>query len=178
MDPAQGGQFYYIRGLGLVRNTADIGNIIVQEKNGIPVQVKDIAHVEIGHAPRLGQFGYMRQEEAVEGVILMRAALMGVAVQTSVILYSFINKLRLEGHDILTATLEASLLRLRPITMTALVACFGLLPAAMSTGIGSDSQKPFAIVIVGGLTSRLLLSVFPAPVLYAVAARDGDTLRV
>jgi cobalt-zinc-cadmium resistance protein CzcA len=105
-------------------------------------------------------------------------ALMGVAVQTSVILYSFINKLRLEGRDIRTATLEASLLRLRPIMMTALVACFGLLPAAMSTGIGSDSQRPFAIVIVGGLASRLLLSIFLSPVLYALAARDGDMLQV
>jgi cobalt-zinc-cadmium resistance protein CzcA len=105
-------------------------------------------------------------------------ALMGVAVQTSVILYSFVNKLRLEGKDIPTATLEASLLRLRPIMMTALVACFGLLPAAMSTGIGSDSQKPFAIVIVGGLASRLLLSIFLAPVLYALVARDGDVLQV
>src|ERR1700691_5660685 len=69
---SQGGQFYYIRGLGLVRDTADIGNIVLQEKNGIPVYVKDIAKVEIGYAPRLGQFGYMQQEEAVEGVILMR----------------------------------------------------------------------------------------------------------
>src|SRR5471030_1302878 len=105
-------------------------------------------------------------------------ALMGVAVQTRVILYSFINKLRLEGRDIPTATLEASMLRLRPIMMTALVACFGLLPAAMSTGIGSDSQKPFAIVIVAGLASRLLLSIFLSPVLYALVARDGDTLQV
>jgi cobalt-zinc-cadmium resistance protein CzcA len=105
-------------------------------------------------------------------------ALMGVAVQTSVILYSFINKLRLEGRDIVSATLEASVLRLRPIMMTALVACFGLLPAAMSTGIGSDSQRPFAIVIVGGLASRLLLSIFLAPVLYALVAREGDTLQV
>ena len=105
-------------------------------------------------------------------------ALMGVAVQTSVILYSFINKLRLEGRPVMEATLEASLLRLRPIMMTALVACFGLLPAAMSTGIGSDSQKPFAIVIVGGLVSRLLLSIFLAPVLYALVAKDGDTLQV
>ncbi len=105
-------------------------------------------------------------------------ALMGVAVQTSVILYSFINKLRLSGRDILSATYEASLLRLRPILMTALVACLGLLPAAMSTGIGSDSQKPFAIVIVGGMISRLLLSIFLAPVLYALVARDRDTLRV
>jgi cobalt-zinc-cadmium resistance protein CzcA len=105
-------------------------------------------------------------------------ALMGVAVQTSVILYSFINKLRLEGKEILTATYEAAMLRLRPILMTALVACLGLLPAAMSTGIGSDSQKPFAIVIVGGLLSRLLLSIFLAPVLYALVARKDDILKV
>jgi heavy metal efflux system protein len=105
-------------------------------------------------------------------------ALMGVAVQTSVILYSFINKLRLEGKDIVTATHEASLLRLRPIMMTALVACLGLLPAAISTGIGSDSQKPFAIVIVGGLVSRLALSIFLAPVLYALVARNDDVLKV
>ena len=105
-------------------------------------------------------------------------ALMGVAVQTSVILYSFINKLRLEGKDIKTATHEASLLRLRPIMMTALVACIGLLPAAMSTGIGSDSQRPFAIVIVGGLVSRLVLSIFLAPVLYALVAREDDILKV
>jgi cobalt-zinc-cadmium resistance protein CzcA len=103
---------------------------------------------------------------------------MGVAVQTSVILYSFINKLRQEGRDILSATFDASLLRLRPIIMTALVACLGLLPAAMSTGIGSDSQKPFAIVIVGGLVSRLLISVFLAPVLYALVAREDDLLKV
>jgi heavy metal efflux system protein len=105
-------------------------------------------------------------------------ALMGVAVQTSVILYSFINKLRLEGKDIISATFDASLLRLRPITMTALVACLGLLPAAMSTGVGSDSQKPFAIVIVGGLVSRLLISIFLAPVLYALVARENDVLKV
>ena len=105
-------------------------------------------------------------------------ALMGVAVQTSVILYSFINKLRLEGRDIVEATHAAALLRLRPIMMTALVACFGLLPAAMSTGIGSDSQKPFAIVIVGGLASRLLLSVFLSPVLYSLVAKDEDVLQV
>ncbi len=105
-------------------------------------------------------------------------ALMGVTVQTSVILYSFINKLRLEGKDIRMATYEASMLRLRPILMTGLVACLGLLPAAMSTGIGSDSQKPFAIVIVGGLLSRLLLSIFLAPVLYALVARKDDVLKV
>jgi heavy metal efflux system protein len=76
------------------------------------------------------------------------------------------------------ATLSASVLRLRPIMMTALVACLGLLPAAMSTGIGSDSQKPFAIVIVGGLASRLLLSIFLSPVLYSLVAKEGDRLQV
>jgi cobalt-zinc-cadmium resistance protein CzcA len=103
---------------------------------------------------------------------------MGVAVQTDVILYSFINKLRLEHDDILHATREAALLRLRPIMMTALVACLGLLPAAMSTGIGSDSQRPFAIVIVGGLLSRLALDIFISPVLYTLVAGKNDVLKV
>ncbi len=105
-------------------------------------------------------------------------ALVGVSVQTGVILVSYINKLRLEGMDIKTATREASLLRLRPIMMTALVACLGLLPAALSTGIGSDTQKPFAIVIVTGLISRLLLGFFLNPVLYMMVAKEGDVLQV
>ena len=82
--------------------------------------------------------------------ILGLLALLGVSVETAVILVSYINKLRLEGKSVREATLEASLLRLRPIMMTALVACLGLLPAAMSTGVGSDTQKPFAIVVVAG----------------------------
>jgi len=105
-------------------------------------------------------------------------ALMGVSVETAVILVSYINKLRLENMDIRSATREASLLRLRPIMMTALVACLGLLPAALSTGIGSDTQKPFAIVIVAGLVSRLLLGFFVNPVLYEMVAKDGDVLQV
>ncbi|MGO9795957.1 MAG: efflux RND transporter permease subunit, partial [Terracidiphilus sp.] len=106
-------------------------------------------------------------------------ALIGVSVETAVILVSYINKLRLEQNmDIRTATREASLLRLRPIMMTALVACLGLLPAALSTGIGSDTQKPFAIVIVAGLISRLFLGFFVNPVLYQMVARDGDVLKV
>ncbi|HEU5341176.1 CusA/CzcA family heavy metal efflux RND transporter [Edaphobacter sp.] len=105
-------------------------------------------------------------------------ALMGVSVETAVILVSYINKLRLEDKDIRTATREASLLRLRPIMMTALVACLGLLPAALSTGIGSDTQKPFAIVIVAGLVSRLFLGFFVNPVLYEMVAKDGDVLQI
>jgi len=110
--------------------------------------------------------------------VLGLLALMGVSVETGVILISYINKLRLEGMDIRTATREAALLRLRPIMMTALVACLGLLPAALSTGIGSDTQKPFAIVIVAGLISRLLLGFFINPVLYRTVAREGDVLQV
>jgi cobalt-zinc-cadmium resistance protein CzcA len=110
--------------------------------------------------------------------VLGLLALMGVSVETAVILVSYINKLRLENKDIRTATREASLLRLRPIMMTALVACLGLLPAALSTGIGSDTQKPFAIVIVSGLISRMLIGFFVNPVLYELVAREGDLLQV
>ena len=110
--------------------------------------------------------------------VLGLLALLGVSVETAVILVSYINKLRLEGRDIRTATREASLLRLRPIMMTALVACLGLLPAALSTGIGSDTQRPFAIVIVAGLISRLFIGFFVNPVLYEMVARDGDVLQV
>jgi cobalt-zinc-cadmium resistance protein CzcA len=110
--------------------------------------------------------------------VLGLLALMGVSVETAVILVSYINKLRLEGKNIREATREASLLRLRPIMMTALVACLGLLPAAMSHGIGSDTQRPFAIVIVAGLISRLLLGFFVNPVLYELVAREEDILQV
>ena len=105
-------------------------------------------------------------------------ALFGVSVQTAVVYISYANELRRGGTDILVATREAALLRLRPIMMTALVAALGLLPAALSTGVGSDSQRPFALVIVGGMFSRLLISVFLMPVLYLMVARRGDRLEV
>jgi heavy metal efflux system protein len=105
-------------------------------------------------------------------------ALFGVSVQTAVIYISYANELRGGGMGIAEATRQAAILRLRPIMMTALVAAFGLLPAAFSTGIGSDSQRPFALVIVGGLFSRLLISVFLMPALYALVARPGDRLEV
>ncbi len=105
-------------------------------------------------------------------------ALFGVSVQTAVVYISYANELRRAGSSIAEATRTAAVLRLRPIMMTALVAAFGLLPAALSTGVGSDSQKPFALVIVGGLFSRLFISVLLMPALYAVVARDGDRLEV
>ena len=105
-------------------------------------------------------------------------ALFGVSVQTAVVFISYANELRLAGRPIHDATRAAAVLRLRPIMMTALVAALGLLPAALSTGVGSDSQKPFAMVIVGGLFSRLLISGFLMPVLYTMVAREGDHLEV
>jgi cobalt-zinc-cadmium resistance protein CzcA len=105
-------------------------------------------------------------------------ALFGVSVQTAVVYISYANELRQTGIGIAEASREAALLRLRPIMMTALVAALGLLPAALATGVGTDSQRPFALVIVGGLFSRLLISVFIMPVLYAMVAREGDHLAI
>ncbi|HEV3419816.1 MAG TPA: CusA/CzcA family heavy metal efflux RND transporter [Candidatus Acidoferrum sp.] len=103
-------------------------------------------------------------------------ALFGVSVQTGVIMLEYINQLRARGHSIEDSAIEGAVLRLRPIMMTMLVATLGLLPAAMSHAIGSDSQRPFAIVIVGGLVSALALSIFLLPTLYVWVSRDGDKL--
>ncbi len=103
-------------------------------------------------------------------------ALFGVAVQTGVIMLEYINQLRARGHTIQDAAVEGSVLRLRPIMMTMLVASVGLLPAALSRGIGSDSQRPFAIVIVGGLIAALILGVYLLPTLYVWAAGNNDVL--
>ena len=103
-------------------------------------------------------------------------ALFGVAVQTGVIMLEYINQLRVRRFTIEDAAVEGAVLRLRPIIMTMLVATLGLLPAAMSHAIGSDSQRPFAIVIVGGLTAALLMSIFLLPTLYVWVAGERDVL--
>lgn len=103
-------------------------------------------------------------------------ALFGVSVQTGVIMLEYINQLRATGYTIEDSAVEGAVLRLRPIMMTMLVATLGLLPAALSHGIGSDSQRPFAIVIVGGLISDLIMSIFLLPTLYVWFAHDGDKL--
>jgi len=111
-------------------------------------------------------------------------ALFGVSVETGVIMIEFINQLRArrmasEGfnkEDIVEAAVEGSVQRLRPIMMTMLVATLGLLPAALSHAIGSDSQRPFAIVIVGGLIANLVIGVFLMPTLYVWMAREDDVL--
>ncbi len=103
-------------------------------------------------------------------------ALFGVSVQTGVIMVEYINQLRARGHSIFDAARDGAILRLRPIMMTMLVATLGLLPAATSHGIGSDSQRPFAIVIVGGLLAALMMSIFLLPTIYVWIARDTDKL--
>jgi cobalt-zinc-cadmium resistance protein CzcA len=103
-------------------------------------------------------------------------ALFGVSVQVGVIMVEYINQLRVRGHALIDAAIEGAVLRLRPIMMTMLVAMLGLLPAATSHGIGSDSQRPFAIVIVGGLMAALLMSIFLLPTLYVWIAGDNDIL--
>ena len=75
----QGGQFYYVRGLGRLKDLPDIGNVVVATHNGIPIRVKNLGKVRLGHAPRLGEFGYMKRNDAVEGVIFLRT---GDAAQT------------------------------------------------------------------------------------------------
>jgi heavy metal efflux system protein len=103
-------------------------------------------------------------------------ALFGVSVQVGVIMIEYINHLRAQGYSIEDAAVEGAILRLRPIMMTMLVATLGLLPAALSRGIGSDSQRPFAIVIVGGLLAALFISIYLLPTMYVWVARDTDRL--
>src|ERR1022692_3638054 len=103
-------------------------------------------------------------------------ALFGVSVQTGVIMLEYINQRRARGASVEESAIEGAVLRLRPIMMTMLVATLGLLPAALSHEIGSDSQRPFAIVIVGGLISALLLSLVILPTCYVWVAREGDPL--
>jgi cobalt-zinc-cadmium resistance protein CzcA len=103
-------------------------------------------------------------------------ALFGVSVQTGVIMVEHINQLRARGLATSEAAVLGAMRRLRPIMMTMLVASLGLIPAALSHGIGSDSQRPFAIVIVGGLLTELFLSLVLLPALYAVLAGPTDVL--
>ena len=102
-------------------------------------------------------------------------ALFGIAVQNGVILLSKINLLRREGLPLHEAVLQGSISRLRPVVMTALVAMLGLLPAALSTNVGSEAVKPFAIVIIGGLMTATLLTLTMLPALYSNFEKSRET---
>jgi heavy metal efflux system protein len=101
-------------------------------------------------------------------------ALFGVAVQNGVILVSQLNKLRREGQTLHDAIVNGSISRLRPVVMTASMAMLGLLPAALSTGVGSETAKPFAVVIIGGLMTSTFLTLTLLPALYRYFAEAEE----
>ena len=134
-----------------------------------------------GFYSQAGQFYYVRGQgrmDKLEDIGIGFLALFGVSVQTAVVYISYVNELRLGGTKLAVAIREGAILRLRPIMMTALVAALGLLPAALATGVGTDTQRPFALVIVSGLFTRLLISIFLMPALYTLVARPDDRLEV
>ena len=101
-------------------------------------------------------------------------ALFGVSVQNGVILVSVFNKLKEAGAEVRTAIIDGALSRVRPVIMTALMAGFGLLPAALSTGIGSETQRPLAVVMIGGLISDTILTLITLPAIYLIWHRRSE----
>jgi len=99
-------------------------------------------------------------------------SIFGVAVMDGLLRVSSFNRLRQEGRPMYEAVLEGCRYRLRPLMMTALTAIFGLLPAALSTRIGAQTQRPLAIVVIGGMLVALLLNRYITPVLYSVFRRQ------
>jgi cobalt-zinc-cadmium resistance protein CzcA len=98
-------------------------------------------------------------------------ALFGVCIQNGVILISVFRKNLQEGIPLDKAILDGVLSRVRPVIMTALMAALGLMPAAISTGIGSETQKPLAVVVIGGLVTSTILTLLILPVIYALVHR-------
>lgn len=101
-------------------------------------------------------------------------ALVGVAIQNGVIMISHINNLRLRGRDLRTAVVDGATHRMRPVLLTASVAVLGLFPASISTGIGSDVQRPLATVIVYGLLFATIVTLFILPTLYYMVERRAE----
>ena len=99
-------------------------------------------------------------------------ALFGVAVLNGVVMVSYFNELRREGINVELAVIKGAVLRLRPVLITASVAALGLVPMLFATGPGSEIQKPLAAVVIGGLISSTLLTLFMLPALYKVFERD------
>src|SRR6516165_5017056 len=159
---SQGGQFYYVRGIGLVRNTEDIGNIVVGVNKGVPVRVRDIGEVTIGHAPRLGQFGFQKNDDAVEGVILMRrgeqtqTVLKGVEAKTdelNKLILPFDVKVvpfydRSELVKLTTDTVEANLLRGMALVFIVLIFFLVSIRAAVIVALTVPLSLLFAFIVL------------------------------
>jgi cobalt-zinc-cadmium resistance protein CzcA len=159
---SQGGQFYYVRGIGLVRNTDDIGNIVVGANKGVPIRVRDIGEVTIGHAPRLGEFGYKKNDDAVEGVILMlrgeqtQTVLKAVEGKTEelnrqilppdVKIHPFYD--RSELVSLTTDTVEANLLRGMVLVLIVLIFFLVSFRAAVIVAITIPLSLLFAFIVL------------------------------
>ena len=159
---SQGGQFYYVRGIGLVRNTEDIGNVVVGSSKGVPIRVRDIGDVTIGHAPRLGQFGFQKNDDAVEGVILMlrggqtQNVLKGVEAKTEelnrnvlppdVKIVPFYD--RSELVHLTTDTVEANLLRGMLLVLVVLIFFLVSFRAAVIVALTIPLSLLFAFIVL------------------------------
>ena len=167
---SQGGQFYYVRGIGLVRNTEDIGNIVVGANKGVPIRVRDVGDVTIGHAPRLGQFGFQengagevrKNDDAVEGVILMlrgeqtQNVLKAVEAKTEelnrqilppdVKIHPFYD--RSELVHLTTKTVEANLLRGMVLVLIVLIFFLVSIRAAVIVAITIPLSLLFAFIVL------------------------------
>src|SRR5450432_1266167 len=167
---SQGGQFYYVRGIGLVRNTDDIGNVVVGANKGVPIRVRDVGDVTIGHAPRLGQFGYQKNDaggvqkndDAVEGVILMlrgeqtQNVLKAVEAKTEdlnshilpkdVKVHPFYD--RSELVQLTTKTVEANLLRGMVLVLIVLIFFLVSFRAAVIVAITIPLSLLFAFIVL------------------------------
>ena len=100
-------------------------------------------------------------------------ALSGVAVLNGLVIIAFIQKLRADGHHLVTAVREGALTRLRPVLMTALVASLGFIPMAIATGPGAEVQRPLATVVIGGIISSTILTLLVLPALYVLFRRES-----
>src|SRR6516225_7619917 len=161
---SQGGQFYYVRGIGLVRSTDDIGNIVVGSNKGVPIRVKDVGDVTIGHAPRLGEFGFQKNDDAVEGVILMlrgaqtQNVLKGVEAKTQqlndqilppdVKIHPYYD--RSELVDLTTDTVENNLLRGMLLVLIVLIFFLVSFRAAIIVALTIPLSLLFAFILLHG----------------------------
>ena len=204
---SQGGQFYYVRGIGLVRNTDDIGNIVVGSNKGVPVRIRDIGEVTIGHAPRLGQFGFQKNNDAVEGVILMRrgeqtqTVLKGVEAKTDEL-----NRLvlppdvkvvpfydRSELVKLTTDTVEANLLRGMMLVLVVLIFFLVNIRAAVIVAITIPLSLLFAFIVlhahdvaanllsIGAIDFGIVIDgavVMIENIFRELASREGQTYNV
>src|ERR1700756_680223 len=159
---SQGGQFYYVRGIGLVRNTDDIGNIVVGANKGVPIRGRDVGDVAIGHAPRLGEFGFQKNDDAVEGVILMlrgeqtQNVLKGVEAKTDelnrqilppdVKIHPYYD--RSELVDLTTDTVEANLLRGMVLVLIVLIFFLVSFRAAVIVALTIPLSLLFAFIVL------------------------------